>query len=307
MMQPPPPPAELDGPARAEWTRVVGLLVERGHWDPLRSTVLLAYCESYADWHRMTAQVRGKEVVLQGATRTVDTAGHVTTAGGKASPNPLLPVIDRAHRSLQVALEELLRPAPWALTPAAEPSADGTQAEPEYPWLRHPDETARAHAAFRYYRDLGEQRTQVKVQAKCRLSERLIARWSTSHAWVRRVRAWDDHQDRIAVALSTDAIQTMRLEQADCGRTIQAAALKTIHVRMQRWLERECLGEPPFSAFEAARLIRIGSYLEQTARGLEPESLGDLGGGGVGEALKEWADRIEAILAEPRRADKPIP
>ena len=25
-----------------------GLLVERGHWDPLRSTVLLAYCESYA-------------------------------------------------------------------------------------------------------------------------------------------------------------------------------------------------------------------------------------------------------------------
>ena len=32
------------------------------------------------------------------------------TAGGKAAPNPLLPVIDRAHRSLQVALEELLRP-----------------------------------------------------------------------------------------------------------------------------------------------------------------------------------------------------
>ena len=87
-----------------------------------------------------------------------------------------------------------------------------------------------------------------------------------------RVRAWDEHQDRIAVAVSTDAIQTMRLEQAECGRTIQIAALKTIEVRMQRWLERECIGEPPFSAFEAARLIRIGSYLEQTARGLEPDA-----------------------------------
>ena len=35
----------------------------------------------------MTAQVRGREVVLQGGTRTVDAQGHVTTEGGKASPN----------------------------------------------------------------------------------------------------------------------------------------------------------------------------------------------------------------------------
>ena len=48
------------------------LLVERGHWDPLRSTVLLAYCVSL---RRLAPddrpQARGKEVVLkQGATRT---------------------------------------------------------------------------------------------------------------------------------------------------------------------------------------------------------------------------------------------
>ena len=302
MIKPPPPPPELDGPGQAEWTRVVGLLVERGHWDPLRSTVLLAYCEAYADWHRMTAQVRGKEVVLQGGTRTVDEQGHVTTAGGKAAPNPLLPVIDRAHRSLQVALEELLRPAPWAVTPAPEAAPADQRPEPEYPWLRHPDETARAHAAFRYYRDLGEQRSQVKVQAKFRLSERLIARWSKTHAWVRRVRAWDEHQDRIAVALSTDAIQTMRLEQADCGRAIQTAALETLDARMTAWRERGSLGEPPFTAFEAARLIRIGSYLEQTARGLEPADSGEL----PGEALHEWASRLEAILSDPH-AHEPIP
>ncbi len=72
----------------------------------------------------MTAQVRGREVVLQGGTRTVDEQGHVTTEGGKASPNPLLPVIDRAHHSLQVALEELLRPAPWAIAPAMSARAD---------------------------------------------------------------------------------------------------------------------------------------------------------------------------------------
>ena len=130
------------------------------------------YCESYADWHRLTEQVRGKEVVLQGATRTVDAQGQVTTSGGKAAPNPLLPVIDRAHRSLQVALEELLRPAPWALAPTPAPVADGTQAEPAHPWLRHPDETAKAYAAFRYYRDLGEQRAAIRKYAQKFTSQR---------------------------------------------------------------------------------------------------------------------------------------
>ena len=302
MKQPPPPPDALDDIGRTEWTRVVGLLVERGHWDPLRSTVLQAYCASYADWHRLTEQVRGKEVVLQGATRTVDDQGHVTTEGGKAAPNPLLPVIDRAHRSLQVALEELLRPAPWALAPTPAAAADGTHPEPERSWLRHPNETAKAYAAFRYYRDLGEQRAGVRVQRKFSLSARLIARWSTVHAWVLRARAWDEHQDRIAVALSTDTIQTMRLEQADCGRTIQVAALETLDVRMTRWRDRGRVDEPPFSPFEAARLIRVGSALEQTARGLKPES-GEL----PGEALHEWAARIEAILGTEPGADEPIP
>ena len=300
MKQPPPPPDALDDIGRTEWTRVVGLLVERGHWDPLRSTVLLAYCETYADWHRMTAQVRGKEVVLQGGTRTVDAqGGHVTTAGGKAAPNPLLPVIDRAHRSLQVALEELLRPAPWAVDPAA----DGTRPEPEHRWLRHPDETAKAYTAFRYYRDLGEQRAGVRVQRKFSLSARLIARWSTVHAWVLRARAWDEHQDRIALAVNTDAIQTMRLEQADCGRTIQAAARETLDVRMKPWRDRGCVGEPPFTVLEACRLIQIGSALERTARGLEPAAPGEL----PGEALHEWAARIEAILGTEPGADEPIP
>ena len=302
MKQPPPPPDVLDATGQTEWTRVVGLLVERGHWDPLRSTVLLAYCESYADWHRMTAQVRGREVVLQGGTRTVDAQGHVTTEGGKASPNPLLPVIDRAHRSLQVALEELLRPAPWALTQAPEPSADGTLPEPEHPWLRHPDETAKAYAAFRYYRDLGAQRSLVKVGQKWGAIRTLIERWSHEHAWVIRARLWDEHQDRITVAVNTDAIQTMRLEQANCGRTIQVAALETLDIRMKRWRDRGRVDEPPVSPFEAARLIQIGSALERTARGLKPEGPGEL----PGEALHEWAARLEAILTEPRD-DEPIP
>ena len=235
------------------------------------------------------------------STRTVDDQGHVTTEGGKASPNPLLPVIDRAHRSLQVALEELLRPAPWTVQPAA-PDTDGRHPEPERPWLRHPNETAKAYAAFRYYRDLGEQRSLVKVGQKWGEIRTLIERWSHEHAWVIRARLWDEHQDRITVAVNTDAIQTMRLEQANCGRTIQVAALETLDVRMKRWRDPGRVDEPPFSPFEAARLIQIGSALERTARGLKLEGPGEL----PGEALHEWAAKLEVILTEPRD-DEPIP
>ena len=180
-------------------------------------------------------------------------------------------------------------------------AADGTHPEPEHPWLRHPDETAKAYAAFRCYRDLGAQRSLVKVGQKWGAIRTLIERWSHKHAWVIRARLWDEHQDHITGAVNTDAIQTMRLEQANCGRTIQVAALETLDVRMTRWRDRGRVDEPPFSHFEAARLIRVGSYLEQPARGLKPES-GEL----PGEALHEWAAKLEGILTEPRD-DEPIP
>ena len=102
-------------------------------------------------------------------------------------------------------------------------------------------------------------------------------RRSTVHAWVLRARLWDEHQDRIQAAVSTDTIQTMRLEHAEWGHTVSVAAVETIEARMQVWRDRGRIGEPPFSVFEAARLLRVGSHLEQTARGLEPEGLGELG------------------------------
>ena len=94
----------------------------------------------------------------------------------------------------------------------------------------------------------------------------------------------------------------MRLEHAGCGRAIQVSALETLDARMTSWRERGSAGEPPFTAFEAARLIQIGSALERTARGLEPEGPGEL----PGEALHEWAAKLEIILTEPRD-DEPIP
>ena len=72
------PPASLVGVGAEEWTRVVTLLVDRGQWDPLRSTVLLAYCEAYTDWHRLSTAARGKELNQTGREARPESAppGH---------------------------------------------------------------------------------------------------------------------------------------------------------------------------------------------------------------------------------------
>ena len=61
------------------------------------------------------------------------------------------------------------------------------------------------------------------------------------------------------------------LEQAECGRAMQAAARETLDVRMKRWRDRGRVDEPPFSPFEAAR---GESRLAQ--------------GGGRGRGLSSW-------------------
>ena len=265
----PRPPASLVSVGADEWTRVVTLLVDRGQWDPLRSTVLLAYCEAYADWHRLSTAARGKELIRQGE---------------KPVPNPLLPVIERAHRSLRLALEELLRPAPWASAPP--PSSSPAAAEGI--WCRQPGETARAYAAFCSYRELGEGRSLVKVGQKQGKKRALVETWSTRHDWVARAHAWDEHQDAIARALSTEAIQTMRVKHASTGCTLHDAGLEVLLARMEAW--RTNGGALPLTPTDIVRMVQVGAALEQSARGqavtvpsvptaepLEPGRLGSRG------------------------------
>ena len=73
------------------------------------------------------------------------------------------------------------------------------------------------------------------MREKFGISLRLVERWSSVHAWVLRTRLWDEHQDRISVAVSTDTIQTMRLEHAEWDHSVSAAAGETLEARMRAW------------------------------------------------------------------------
>lgn len=61
-------------------------------------------------------------------------------------------------------------------------------------WLRQPDESAQAYAAFCVYRDLGAERSLQEVVRRCNKSVSILGRWSSRWEWVARARAYDEHQ-----------------------------------------------------------------------------------------------------------------
>lgn len=88
---------------------------------------------------------------------------------------------------------------------------DGTE-----PWRRREGETAKAHAAFLLYVELGYgQRSLSKVgekSGKSRGYERVLQRWSSKHEWVARADAYDAHELAEAMA-QRDAVRE-RLRQS---------------------------------------------------------------------------------------------
>lgn len=74
------------------------------------------------------------------------------------------------------------------------------------PWDQQDGESAKAFAAFRAYRDLGDERTQLKAFRAYSGNQSVTSQpgyfrqWSASNDWPARVEAWDSEQERIADA-----------------------------------------------------------------------------------------------------------
>lgn len=72
------------------------------------------------------------------------------------------------------------------------------------PWERQPKESDPAWEAFVTYRDMPEEtglkRSLSRVGQKLVKSTTMLSKWSSRHNWVKRVRAYDQYRDDLAVA-----------------------------------------------------------------------------------------------------------
>lgn len=131
----------------------------------------------------------------------------------------------------------------------------------QHAWDRRITETARAHHAFRVFRDLGALRRLDALPDVFNANS--VRHWSKQHDWADRAAAWDDALHRAYDASRLDAIRTMHDTHARTGRMVMAKALAALaNVKPD--------DIPPYVA---GRLLELGARLERDTLTVSVEQL----------------------------------
>lgn len=128
------------------------------------------------------------------------------------------------------------------------------------PWDKAPGEPDKAFAAFKLYRDMGLERSHVKVAAHLKRHVRLVHRWSADWRWRERVEAFDVEMDRLEVQRNLIEVRKMRKRHADIALTVMGKALTQLQELKPKDLYPGTI----------LKYIELASKLEARARG-EPE------------------------------------
>ena len=136
------------------------------------------------------------------------------------------------------------------------------RSSPAQPWERQPKETDKSFEAFATYRDMGTDRSYVKVAQRLSKSQTIIKRWGVTHNWVNRIEAWNDEQDRIIREELIKGIATMQKNHVNIANQMLIKAMKAL----QRIPAEEMTMQ------DIARAVDVGTKLERLSRG-EPTSI----------------------------------
>lgn len=135
------------------------------------------------------------------------------------------------------------------------------------PWERQEGESSKAFFAFCLYRDLGLERSITKVAQKYNAERNLrglMGRWSKKWSWVKRVREYENHIDRVARAEHEADLKKMTDRHLTLSMAMQAKGAEKL-----KGLDGKTLS--PRAAITA---ITAGAKLERLSRGEVTEQVG---------------------------------
>lgn len=140
-------------------------------------------------------------------------------------------------------------------------------------WDRVQGESSKSFEKFCYYRDLGAERTQKAIAEHFRTTLRNINLLAQKWGWVKRVEAWDDHQDLLTQEQRTGDIQKVRERHAMLGSRMQIMGAK----RLDNLLDA-ATGEidDALTPFVAVRMQVEGAKMERDALGMSKQTTGVL-------------------------------
>ena len=129
--------------------------------------------------------------------------------------------------------------------------------QPPQPWERQPKETDVAFEAFTVYRDMGADRSYVKVSQKLGKSRTIIDRWGRTHGWAVRIEAWTAEQDRIMRDELIKGVTAMRKNHTNIAAAMLTKALDAL----------EMIPADDMTMQDIARAVDVAAKLERLSRG----------------------------------------
>lgn len=161
----------------------------------------------------------------------------------------------------------------------------------ERPWERQKGESAQAFEAFFLYLEMGADRSIRAVSQELGKSKTLIDRWSRTHNWVERCRAWDNHIQHEAKKAAITEVRNMTKRHVTMAQQIQNAAM----------LALKEMGSDMVNPKNFAAIVKLATELER--QNLEAEvvavseditSTQDDGPSTLADAINEaWRRRSE--------------
>lgn len=162
----------------------------------------------------------------------------------------------------------------------------------EEAWFRFEGESKVAFDAFEIYLNLGTERTNKATAKRVGKSVQLMDRWSSKNEWVRRARAWDNHNTKMFQDQYDNATVEIARRQARIGKTLQSVGMQ--HVEK---LEGE---DVRMNYHNAVSTIKTGVDIERVAMGQATQVISNdlkVGVGMVqGQTTEELIARIGHLL-----------
>lgn len=134
----------------------------------------------------------------------------------------------------------------------------------EQPWERQNGESAQAFAAFSAYLEMGPERSIRAVSQKLVKSKTIIDRWSRTHHWVERVRAWDNQLQAEARKAAVAELRDMTRRHIQIAQQMQSAAVGAL-----KKYGRDMVNPKNFAA-----VVKLSTELERQNREAEAASFG---------------------------------
>lgn len=133
------------------------------------------------------------------------------------------------------------------------------------PWDRQQNESGKAYAAFKVYRDLGPDRSVRAAAARLGKHPSTFAVFCSQWGWVDRVAAWERHEEHLANQEREQQTKEMTARHATIAMLMQQKVLDKLQTMTQKDIDAMSLGD-------LCKLVSTSEAVERRARG-EPDSI----------------------------------